>query len=79
MVDTAAGAYRPTWKNRRRTIFITLTYCAGQVFYITAFGKDTAVNEAAVTGLLILAAGVIGSYVFGAAWDDRNVMEHMKG
>ena len=72
------GTYRPIWKNRRRTIFGTLLFCAGQVTYLSVWGADTAVNEATVAGLIMLAAGVIGSYVFGAVWDDRNVMESMK-
>jgi len=78
MVDTAEGSYRPIWKNRRRVIFGSLFYCAGQLAYLAALGADTRVNEMIVLGSFVLAGGVIGSYVFGAVWDDKNYMESLK-
>jgi hypothetical protein len=44
------------------------------VTYVGAFGRDIDLSEAVVNGCLLLMASVIGSYVFGAVWDDRNVM-----
>lgn len=65
---------RPSWRIRRRIIFATLIFCAAEIIYLTIWGKDTDLASTIVNGVLILAGSVIGSYVFGAVWDDRNVM-----
>lgn len=78
-MDTNTGTYRPIWKNRRRVIFGTLTFCAFGITYLGAWGEDTRVNETIAIGLLLLAAAVIGSYVFGAVWDDKNVLNSIRG
>lgn len=80
MVDTQSGTYRPTWKNRRRTIFGTLAYCAITSLYLINpwAGPDVEVAKMALMMNAILAASVIGSYVFGATWDDKNVLASLK-
>lgn len=78
-METATGTYRPIWKNRRRVIFGTLIFCAGVIAYLAAWGADTRVNEAIAMGVLILVASIIGSYVFGAVWDDANVLASIRG
>lgn len=67
---------RPSWKHRRRVVFGALFFCAGAIGYLIGAGEDTVLHRAIAEGLVMLAAGIIGSYVFGAAWDDRNVMVH---
>lgn len=80
MVDTSAGTYRPTWKNRRRTIFGTLIYCGGSSLYLINpwGGPDVEVAKMALMMNAILAGAVIGSYVFGSTWDDKNVLASLK-
>lgn len=78
MPDLSAGTYRPIWKNRRRVIFLSLLFCASMVTYLVIAGEDTSLNETVVTGSFLLAAGVIGSYVFGSTWDDANLMQSLK-
>lgn len=65
---------RPVWAARRRIITATLLFCAGEILYLTVWADSTGLRETIANGLIILAASVIGSYVFGAVWDDRNVM-----
>lgn len=65
---------RPSWRIRRRIIVATLLFCAGEIIYLTGWGQDTDLASTIATGVILLAASVIGSYVFGAVWDDRNVM-----
>lgn len=60
----------PKWKNRRRTIFGTLFFCAGCILYIMITGEDTRINETIVWGCFGLMMSVIGFYVGGAAWED---------
>ena len=80
MVDTAAGTYRPTWKNRRRTIFGTLFYCGGSSLYlITPWSSaDPEVAKMALMVNAVMATGIIASYVFGAVFDDKNVLASLK-
>lgn len=60
------------WRIRRRIIIGTLLYCAGMVGYIAIYGEGTSAQEAIATSLILLAGSVIGSYVFGAVWDDKD-------
>jgi hypothetical protein len=68
---------RPAWKIRRRIIFGTLFFCAFCVLWIMIRGTGRSVEEVIVMCSFGLAASVIGAYVFGAVWDDSNVMRHM--
>lgn len=67
------------WTRRRWVIWGTLFYCAFEVAFITARPGDAlaAPTRAAISqALILLAGGVIGSYVFGATWDDQNRRRH---
>lgn len=70
--------HQPQWKRRRGVVFGTLGFCASVVGYLTAWGADTALSRDIAQGLIVLAGAVVGSYVFGAAWDDKNVMAHVE-
>lgn len=65
---------RPSWAMRRRLINITLLFCAFCVLWIMIRGDARSVNEMIVMCSFGLAASTLGAYVFGAVWDDRNVM-----
>jgi|TARA_A100001391_G_scaffold44812_4_gene26285 DMSO reductase anchor subunit len=60
------------WKRRRRIIYAALIFCALEVAYLTVLGTDSALNATIVTSLILLAGSIIGTYVFGAVWDDLN-------
>ena len=64
---------RPSWKNRRRVIFLTLGFCAFCIAYIMIFGVDSRVNETIVLGAFGLMFTTIGFYVAGAAWTDVSI------
>jgi hypothetical protein len=70
---------RPSWRIRRTVIVATLIFCAVEIAYLTIWGKDTRLSETIANGLVILAGSVIGAYIFGAAWDDRNIMAMSRG
>lgn len=61
-----------TWTRRRRIIHATLAYCAVLVPVLTLRHPESALVAQTVIALIGLAGGVIGSYVFGAVWDDAN-------
>lgn len=79
MNDLKEGPPRPSWRVRRRIIHATLFFCAGEIVFLTGWGHDTSLHETLANGALILAGSVIGAYVFGAVWDDANVMTSITG
>lgn len=69
----AVGLPETSWAIRRRVVFGTLAFCASGVTYLTIWGgPDSRLHETIASGLIALAGAVIGAYVFGAAYDDRN-------
>lgn len=70
---------RPSWKIRRRVIWATLVFCAAVIGWLAVAGPDTELNRTIANALIFLGGAVISSYVFGAAWDDMNVMRHLGG
>jgi len=60
-----------SWKIRRRVIFLTLAFCAWIVGKVLLMESPTTAHEAIATTALLLAGSVVGSYVFGATWDDK--------
>jgi hypothetical protein len=60
------------WPRRRRWMKIVLIWAMGNAQYILIFGKDSGLFMNAFLGLLTLIAAIIGSYVFGAIWDDTD-------
>lgn len=75
----AQQVYRGSWKIRRRIIYGTLLYCAGVVLYLVVWGSDTALHQQIALALVGLAGAVIGSYVFGAVWDDHSIRRFGSG
>ncbi|PCI14271.1 MAG: hypothetical protein COB71_02780 [Thiotrichales bacterium] len=75
-VDTEAAELikKPGWNRRFGIVLCTLLFCAGCVGYILWADKDTETTRLIVIVLTMLAGAVIGSYVFGAAWDDKNFL-----
>jgi len=61
-----------TWTKRRRLVHITLIVCAAWGIWLSERYPDSAMATQVVLALIALAGGVIGSYVFGATWDDKN-------
>lgn len=81
---TPAIIGRPPWKVRRLLVNLTLGFCAVLVVavYVTStlaqfcgVAVDNELNRTIVTSSFFLGGSVIGAYVFGAVWDDRNVMQ----
>lgn len=69
---------KPSWKNRRRVVLATLTFCAALIVYMAGWGADTRINETIVYGAFGLAFSVIMGYVFGAVLEDVSLFKHRK-
>jgi hypothetical protein len=77
--SAARNAFRSSWTMRRRIIIIVLVWCGAMVTYLSILGRPIQLSETAVNGLLLLMASVIGSYVFGAVWDDKGGLINIGG
>jgi len=47
----------------------------GVIAYVLGSGLDTAPADTAMTMAFLTLLGIVGSYVFGATWDDHNLMK----
>ncbi len=59
------------WRARRRIIVVTLVWCGGLITYLVIWGRPISLSETAVNAGFLLMGSIIGSYVFGAVWDDK--------
>lgn len=57
----------PQWAMRRRVVIASLGFCAGLSIYAVSHSPEMA--NAVVPHMSLLAGAIIGSYVFGAAWE----------
>lgn len=60
------------WRRRRKVMFGALIFIAVNLQYLVLFGKPDSLRETIALGLIGAGLGIIGSYVFGAVWDDSN-------
>ena len=61
-----------SWKFRRFAVFVTIGFCMGVIIAALVIGDDTMLFREIVSGAFLLMGATIGTYVAGAAWDDRN-------
>lgn len=62
---------KTSWKIRRRTMFAALAFSMLVVGYVLFTGMETAAAETAVAMAFSTIIATVGSYVFGATWDDK--------
>lgn len=60
------------WTNRRRWIWRTTVFCMFVVTYCLLQGEDLRLYETALTSAFTLLGFLGGSYVAGAAWENRS-------
>lgn len=66
------------WKYRRRVVFGSLVYIATMVVYIVWRGADSSLYRDISVALIGAGVAIIGSYVFGAVWDDRDIRRNSR-
>lgn len=72
MADPNAPTPPGSWRYRRRIIHWTLIYCAVTAPALALRYPESPLISQLVLALVALAGATIGSYVFGATWDDKN-------
>lgn len=65
------------WRKRRRFLFATIAFCMAVIVYILWQEMDTKPAETAVMFSFLTIIGSVGSYVFGAAWEDVSAIDKM--
>jgi len=71
---SVARNFGGSWGHRRRIIYGTLVFCAFCILYLMFKGKDSSeLHNTIASTAFLLAGGVIGSYVFGAVWEDKGL------
>ena len=72
MIKECRNKGQKPWNFRRKLVLTTLSFCGGMVGYITVYGHtNEVIGSTIVGGCFTLATAVIGSYIFGAVWNDK--------
>lgn len=67
------------WTQRRIFLYLVTLFCMGGDAYILWKGVDTRVAETFVSFSMLCMIGSVGSYVFGAAWQDVSQLKMAGG
>ena len=62
------------WRIRRPLVIATLVFCALQLAYLTIWGEDNGLTQTLAIGAYGLAGSTLGSYLFAATWDTKNLI-----
>ena len=67
-----------SWRIRRRFMFAVSAFCMWTVAYVLWRDLSSGPADTAVTMSFLTLLGIVGSYVFGATWEDIR-MTQMRG
>ena len=68
--DRPAKGEIGSWTMRRRFMWVISIFCMWSIAYVLIKGQDTRVAETSVMCAFLCLGSIVGSYVFGAAWQD---------
>ena len=75
-MDDTPQSYMPRRRTRRRIVYATLLACAQLVLYVVVWGDPAnTLHASALSWAFTLAGMTIGGYIFGAVWDNQNVLK----
>lgn len=63
------------WKKRRRILYLSLIFICVSLIYIIFKGTDSVLYQQISIALIGAGTLIIGQYIFGAIWDDKNYMQ----
>ena len=68
-------SWTPRRRTRRRITVCTLLGCGAIIFYVIGYGEPAnTLHQSALSWAFTLAGATIGGYIFGATWDNANVL-----
>lgn len=78
VVASPRNSKQSNWRIRRRFMFVVAAFCMLTVGYVLLKDLSSGPADTAVTMSFVTLISILGSYVFGAAWEDIN-MAKIKG
>lgn len=70
MTDQVRNTSTSSWAIRRRFMFAVVAFCMATVAYVLWKDLSSGPADTAVTMAFLTLLGIVGSYVFGATWED---------
>lgn len=77
-MDLDRNPGQSSWRIRRRFMFVVSAFCMWAVAYVLWKDLSSGPADTAVTMAFLTLLGIVGSYVFGATWEDIS-MTKIKG
>lgn len=69
----------PTRQARKKIVVSVLGFCFALIAYIVVYGvPNNSLQSSALAWAFTLSGSTVGAYVFGAAWDNSNVLANYK-
>ena len=65
-----------SWAKRRRLMWAVTVFCMAAISYVLRNDMDSGPADTTVTMSFVCLISIVGSYVFGAAWDDSKARDH---
>lgn len=69
-MDLDRNPGQSSWRIRRRFMFVVSAFCMWAVAYVLWKDLSSGPADTAVTMAFLTLLGIVGSYVFGATWED---------
>ncbi|TIT40202.1 MAG: hypothetical protein E5W76_17230 [Mesorhizobium sp.] len=66
------GAFSKPWNVRRKMAIAVIVWGCGLITYLALFGKPDSLREAIANSVALLVASTVGSFIFGATWDNAS-------
>ncbi|MGX9145954.1 hypothetical protein [Mesorhizobium sp. 128a] len=60
------------WNVRRRLAIAVIIWGCGLITFLALFGKPDSLRETIASSVALLVASTVGSFIFGATWDNNS-------
>lgn len=65
--------WKSSWRVRRRFMFAVAAFCMWTIGYILYKDRTSGPADTAITMAFLTLISIVGSYVFGATWEDVSI------
>lgn len=71
--------WKSSWRVRRRFMFAVAAFCMWTIGYILYKDRTSGPADTAITMAFLTLISIVGSYVFGATWEDVSIAKAKLG
>jgi disulfide bond formation protein DsbB len=68
----------PSWKFRRRAVFMSLIFAGAVIAYVAFRWEDTQIAQTLVLGAFALIGAIVAAYIGGATYQDVKLWQPMR-